>query len=84
MYWASFKYMLHYLYHFGCKYYLKRKSVYLSLSMSNLLFQVMQLVLLYHTFLLGFLEQDPLIIYSPEELFLTLQDGEEGNIDALL
>lgn len=57
-----------------------RKSVYLFLSMTYLLFQVIQLVLLYYTCLPGFLKQASLVIYSSEELFLTLQDGKYRRI----
>lgn len=47
--------------------------------MIYLLFEIIQLVLLYYTCLLGVHEQAPMIIYSSEELLLTLQDGEERN-----
>lgn len=48
--------------------------------MIYLLFQMIQLVLLYCTCLGSFIEQPPLVIHSSDELFLSLRDGEEMGI----
>lgn len=58
----------------------KRKQVDLFLSLINLLFQVTQLLVLCSALLTGFLKQFLMIFYCLKELFLTLQDREDGSV----